>query len=556
MIIEQPAVKDHHVAAMGISAHPQNALILPDLFSQKICDILRNYSPSQSPFDWGEYDVFCQKYDTSRYISAKRRGELGIITLSDFPESYDALLTALGDHKFCMIDTEKLLLRCLTELEGDLSLAACLAQLKDDSGQWSTNKVVKLFDAVLGGSFGETLAWEEIFEKLYHPKQTSSQRYQISMEKMKGKQGRTMEERACIQVFWKYVSELNNEFFKLYPSSYGIAANIRYLLTTLLKSARKAKRPCLGQGSHADLESDLPGDLALFVISEHPGSVGVWLGSHQTIDFVQNFSDEHRERFEEEFRRRIDLHASIGLPDDSLEVKEDIAWDCITCNAMDEHLPRLPVWANFVFQIRSLEGAIMGKNTYHYGGEFPNPLALAEESKALALSEKTKGVRKSGTLKEDPDINLRLHFYNCAEFVGSAQDDTSLPQSERSMVEKTTQDYRVDREMAPIFHRLPHKLPKHVTPFNRVEVLAAEELRKEKAQLLEKTRKKTLDKKTADKRQKLSKGSGGGDAGDGGSVRKTSSDAIARSDSGSSAVTRLRAGSAAGAVGAGSVSGD
>ena len=63
------------------------------------------------------------------------------------------------------------------------------------------------------------------------------------------------------------------------------------------------------------------------------------------------------------------------------------------------------------------------------------------------------------------------------------------------------------------------------------------------------------EQRAAAKRHRMSRSNGGGDAGDGGSLRKTSSGAIAHSDSGSSAVTRLRAGSAAGAVGAGAVSG-
>ncbi len=58
------------------------------------------------------------------------------------------------------------------------------------------------------------------------------------------------------------------------------------------------------------------------------------------------------ERFEEEFLRRTDLHHLIGMPEDSLEVKEDIAWDCIVSNAIQDTRPRLPVWRNLVLQLK------------------------------------------------------------------------------------------------------------------------------------------------------------------------------------------------------------
>ncbi len=125
----------------------------------------------------------------------------------------------------------------------------------------------------------------------------------------------------------------------------------------------------------------------------------------------------------------------------------------------------------------------MSKDVYHYGTEFPDSLALAEEAAALLKSGAGRAGKKAlGT--EGPTVNLRVHFYNCQELVASGNDDyTSLRQSQRSMVEKSTQDYRIDRKMAPVFHRLPSKLPKSVQAFDRVVELAADAARKEKEQI-------------------------------------------------------------------------
>ena len=524
---------------------------LPKLFSQKICDMLKNYLPSQAPKDWSEYMEWLEKWDSSKkrvYVSAERRKEMGIITLSDFPALFKDLLAAMGDHQYCIVNTEPVLLRCLAELEHDLELCSGLKQLKDDSGEWSTNKVAKLFDTVLGGKFGQSLAWEEIFEKLFH-EDVSSQRYQISLQKLKESLSKisfkTTEEKVCIHVFWKYVTELNKQFFSLYPEEYGVEGCLRCLLASLLKAERKriakALLSCKEQSSHGDLNSVLPGHLGLFVISEHPGALAIWHDSPQTIDFVRTFTDANRSRFETEFHERTDLHSLIGKPDDSMEVKQDIAWDCIVSNAIEEEGPRLPTWRNLVPQIRSWEGCIMGKDVYHSGAEFPNPLAVAEEATALqssgasgagkkAVAEEATALPSSGASgagkkhrkapcvagasgagEEGPLVNLRVHFYNCPEIIGSGNNDSSLPQSQRSMVESSTQDYRIDREMAPVFYRLPSKLPSSVPAFDRVVEVAADADRKEKAL----KRAQQAESRTRNLKRHRSDSNGGGDGGAG-----------------------------------------
>jgi hypothetical protein len=87
------------------------------------------------------------------------------------------------------------------------------------------------------------------------------------------------------------------------------------------------------------------------------------------------------------------------------------------------------------------------------------------------------------TEKKFLKCHLRVHFYNCAEFIRVDSTETSDPQCELSMVEKQTQDYRVDREMTPVFQRLGNssKMPSTVKAFNRIQEVAADAARKEKA---------------------------------------------------------------------------
>ena len=163
----------------------------------------------------------------------------------------------------------------------------------------------------------------------------------------------------------------------------------------------------------------------------------------------------------------------------------------------------------------------MGKDVYHSGAEFPNPLAVAEEATALQSSGASGAGKKqrkaqcvagaSGAGEEGPLVNLRVHFYNCPEIIGSGNNDSSLPQSQRSMVESSTQDYRIDREMAPVFYRLPSKLPSSVPAFDRVVEVAADADRKEKAL----KRAQQAESRTRNLKRNRSGSNGGGDGGAG-----------------------------------------
>lgn len=80
--------------------------------------------------------------------------------------------------------------------------------------------------------------------------------------------------------------------------------------------------------------------------------------------------------------------------------------------------------------------------------------------------------------------HFRVHFYNCPAFSRVDDAEPSGKQCESSMVEKTTQDYRIDREMTPVFHKLGNssKMPSTVQVFNRIKEIAAYAARKEKAE--------------------------------------------------------------------------
>jgi len=494
-----------------------------------ICQQLRHFTASESPADWSEYMEFREKFDTS-YIPAEQRKAKGIETLLNFPDSYDDLLKAMKGN-YCIISTKNILLNCLKEMNADIGFHPYCHLFKDNSGEWSTDKVVEGFDSIFGGEFGNRMEWEEIFEKLFHEK-VSSSRFQISLEKMIHFPGTSHEEKAYVHLLWRYLTAINHKFALIYPCEFGVPPYLRKSMITLLKSLRKGKRPCLEQSSHADIKSLKPTQLATISLSAQPGCIGMWYNSPATIEFVNSYSDLHYSGFEEEFLRRTDLHKLVGRPDDLLEVKQDIAWDCVVSNAMDKKDPPLPTWENQLAQLCPLEMIVWPGNQYHYGGPYPNNRAETDEDSAVSGSKdsmtehqakrrmkkaESSDCIKSAKEKKESNVHLRVHFYNCPEFGRIGQVDSSVPQCEHSMIESHTHDYRVDREMAPVFRKLGKdncKMPSFLKVFDRVEEVAADAARKKKANV----RRLALESAEAAKQErKMKRQHGSGAAGDGGS---------------------------------------